>query len=83
MPRLIDAKNFDIPLNSPPIKGGVVKLKYNEVYHIAYVERIEADGIYISEQNFSKDPTCPVTYRKLDFDDPAIIGFARSGYPIE
>ncbi len=83
MPRLIDAKNFDITLNSPPFKGGLVKMKYGEVYHLAYVESISADGINISEQNYSKDPTCPVTYRKLDFSDPTILGFARSGYPME
>lgn len=83
MPTLYDARNLDITLNSPPIRGGLVKMKYGEVYHLAYVESIDPDGINISEQNFSKDPTCPVTYRKIKFDDPAILGFARSGYPMK
>lgn len=83
MPRLIDARNLDLTLNSPPIRGGIVKMKYDEVYHLAYVESIDPDGINISEQNFSKDPECPVTYRKIKFDDKSILGFARSGYPME
>jgi len=83
MPTLYDARNLDITLNSPPIKRGIVKMQYGDVYHLAYVESIDPDGINISEQNFSKDPTCPITYRKIKFDDKSILGFTRSGFPME
>jgi surface antigen len=53
-----------------------VKLQYsNNIYHLAFIESVEADGIHISEKNFKYDPDCKRQYRILDFNDLHIIGY--------
>lgn len=71
MPTLGDARNLDV--NSVvPIRGGVIIMSYNEVHHLAFIESVEADGIHISEANFS---ICSLGKRIISFSDSHIIGF--------
>ncbi len=61
--------------NSVPAIGGVVKLRYGDIYHVAYIDVITDIGMFISEKNFKKTDHCSVTHRFLPWSDTAIIGF--------
>jgi hypothetical protein len=70
-PRLEDAKDLDT--NSlVPIVGGVVKLVYNGIYHLAYIEKITAEGLYLRESNYKP---CLIARRLIPLNDPHIIGY--------
>lgn len=62
----------DLVPNSPPIIGGLILLKYG-VHHVVVLEGFEG-GFQVAEGNFEKGP-CVVTRRRIDFNDPHIIGF--------
>lgn len=55
--------------NSPPVQGGAVIFSYG---HIAFVEAIMPNGMWVSEAN--KKP-CQKTERFVRYDDPSIRGF--------
>ncbi len=65
-----DAK--DIPVNSTPTVGGIVKLRYTEGYHIAVVTKLDERGIHVAETNFKP---CLTDRRLIRWNDPAIVGF--------
>lgn len=71
MPRLKDAGDLDVNSNVP-IKGGVVKFNYNGVYHLAYIESVDADGIHIREANYEP---CKIGERVISPSDPRIVGY--------
>lgn len=64
----------DLEPNSDRRVGNAVLLKEN-LPHIAILEEITPEGILISEQNYSDDPTCPVTTRFLPHNSERIRGF--------
>ena len=72
-PRLKDAKDLDVN-SKVPVKGGVVQLDYNGIYHLAYITSVEADGIHVREANFKP---CLSSRRVIDFNDPRIVGYFR------
>lgn len=70
-PRLQDAKDLDTN-SSVPMKGGVIKMVYNGIYHLAYITSVEEDGIHIREANYS---ACLIGKRVIAFNDKHIVGF--------
>ena len=73
IPYLTDAE--DIKHNTTLFENPqLVLFKYGEVYHVAVIEKIDNDGIHISEGNYY--PGEP-SKRIIDFNDPAIRGFAK------
>lgn len=70
-PRLVDAKDLDTNSKVPTV-GGVIKMVYNGIYHLAYITSVEEDGIHIREANFSP---CVIGRRVIDFSDLHIVGF--------
>lgn len=65
-----DAK--DLITNGIPTVGGIVKFKYGEIYHIAYIQFFVGNGMWIQEGNFV---VCEFTERFVSFNNPFIIGF--------
>jgi len=57
--------------NSIPAKGVAILFTYD---HIAYIEKIETTGMWISETN---KEDCKYTERFLLYDDPTIRGFYK------
>lgn len=58
--------------NGTPTQGGVVILKYGDVYHTAYIQFILKGGLWVQEGNYVR---CKKTERFISWDDPNIIGF--------
>lgn len=69
----VDAK--DLTRNGIPSQGGVVILKYGEVYHVAYIKYLFPGGMWVGEGNFSR---CAYTERFIYFTDSNLIGFYTS-----
>lgn len=67
-----DAK--DLMPNSPPIEGGGVLLSYHSgtVQHVAYIQSILPEGLWIQEGNFHK---CEYSERFIPWNSPHIRGF--------
>lgn len=68
-----------IPNSLYPIKGGVLKMSYQignnfdpNRYHLAYVEKVTSEGIYVSEANFNGNE---YNERLVDFNDDHIRGY--------
>ena len=59
-----------------PAKGGVVILKYwnPDRHHIAYIEKVTAEGLYIVEGNFKP---CLVSRRFIEHSSKHIMGFYK------
>lgn len=66
-----DAKD-QIP-NSLPRVGGVVIMMYGDIGHLAYIKKIDKDGLHISESNFHRGL---ITERVISVLDPHIVGYA-------
>ncbi|KKK61179.1 hypothetical protein LCGC14_3016910 [marine sediment metagenome] len=66
----VDAK--DLKRNATPTQGGVIIMKYGDVYHTPYIQFILKGGMWVQEGNYRK---CQFTERFIYWDDPAIIGF--------
>jgi hypothetical protein len=72
-----------LPNSVYPIKGGAIKLSYQDgnnfnvyKYHLAYVEKVTAEGIYISERCFPYGNE-EVNYRVIPLNDDHIRGYWR------
>lgn len=66
-----DAKDI-IPNTNYPHVGGVVKFKYSNNYHVAYINKVTALGIEVTEGNFKP---CLIANRFISWSDPHIVGF--------
>ncbi len=63
-----------IPINSrTPVVGGAVLFYSNPYGHIAYVEQVFGDMIFISEQN--QKGCCVISSRWIDRNSPSIKGY--------
>lgn len=62
----------NIPLRSAKM-GDLAVLRY-DVAHVAYIEKITPQGVFLAEANYID---CEETKRVLDFNDPALVGFYR------
>lgn len=71
IPYNTDAKDI-VPDGTPEI-GGLIVLKYGDIYHIAVIQGFES-GFNVSEGNFKE---CEMSERTIDFNDPHIVGFKR------
>lgn len=63
-----DAKDLK-PNSDYPTVGGVVVFKYG---HVAYIEKVTAEGIYVREGNFDK---CRITRRIVKWNDTEVSGY--------
>ena len=68
IPRVYKA-DFIRPNSRYPHKGGLVLFKKN---HLALIEKIAEEGLYIREGNYKK---CSITRRLVKFNDPQIRGY--------
>jgi hypothetical protein len=66
----------DLTPNADPLVGNAVLLQY-QIAHIAIIEEVLPDGVFVSEVNFSRSQTCQVTGRFISWRDPALRGFFR------
>lgn len=64
----------DLVPNSVPTVGGGVLFKYPKYSHIALIEKLGKDRMFISESNYRK---CQITTRWINYDDKFIIGFVN------
>jgi hypothetical protein len=76
-PRL-DAVDFTrVPfIGSTPTIGGLVLLKYDDVYHIAVVTGFTNDGFRVFEGNYKP---CEITRRTIGWNDERIVKFLYFG----
>lgn len=65
-----DAQDFTG--NTTPAIGVVVLFQYSHTAHMAYIERLDETGMWISETNMKH---CQYSERHVDWDDPYITGF--------
>lgn len=68
VPKVKNAKDLK-PNTDFPQKGGLVKFNYN---HIAVVQKVSEEGIYIREGNYTK---CKFTNRLIKWNDPKVLGY--------
>ena len=66
----------DLSPNTEAAVGVAVLLKY-KVAHIAIVEEIHPEGVFVSEVNFTRKESCQITGRMILWTDPALRGFFR------
>ena len=62
------------PNSAIPWPGYLVLLSEGEYGHLAVIQRIEGDKLYIVEANYKP---CAVSTRTLDINDPRIRGYKR------
>lgn len=68
VPRVKNANDIK-PNTISPHRGGLVVFKYN---HIAVIQKITEEGIYVREGNYKR---CRITERLVKWDDPQIRGY--------
>ncbi len=69
------AKNW--PINSEqPVIGGVVIFREGLAGHVAYIQNLAGDQIFIKEANYLP---CKQTTRIININDPDILGFWKAG----
>jgi len=52
--------------------GEIVKTRESRLGHVAYIERVEGDRLYISEMNYGVNI---VRYRTININDKSIVGY--------
>lgn len=74
IPYNTNASDF-IP-NTTPHVGALVLFKFtNDIYHVAYIDKITNDGLFILQGNKEK---CKYTEEWISWDNPYLIGFWKS-----
>ena len=68
----VDAKWFVTFNGTTPQKGGIVLLKYGEVWHTAYIEKILEKGVWVSETNYKKGQ---YTERLIEWGDKNVVKY--------
>lgn len=70
LPKMIEI----VPNEVVPRIGSIAIFRYKNEKHIAVIERVVEEGIWIKEANFKP---CSLGKRLITFDDPALKGFYR------
>lgn len=71
LPKIGDPSKLT-PNSDYPRVGGAIILKYGDVWHLALIERVTEEGIYISENNKIR---CQHTERLIKWGSPEIQGY--------
>ena len=62
----VDAVWFKDFVGTTPQVGGIVLLNYDGLWHVAYIEELRPDGVWVSETNYEKGKH---TTRLVRWDD--------------
>lgn len=73
-------KMADIVPNDAPRVGGLIILNYHGVKHIAYITKVDEDGVNVREANYTK---CLTGSRKILFTDVHLQGFWSQAMAVE